>query len=494
MLWGCVVAFQACGLAAPVLQTNLMAQSLTEQNTSVVTDQALVMGDKKYGRTDFGRSINGLAFQQDALISFGGWQYFAFYDGARRLCLSRRELPGIAWQTLRFSSYEFKTNDAHNVVSLGISPLDGTIHLVYDGHGIAPTYFRRSKPGVALHPAQTAWNEAAFEAQRNDIEPGKLLKSITYPRFFNSNNGELQLTYRVGGSGIGDLWMLDYNAASGQWENSRQIDTRAGEWKDQWGISPTRSSYANGFQYSGDGKLHTTWTWRENNPGGNRDIGYAYSEDKGFTWKNNAGEIVGHAAPNTAAGVMGTQTPGLVVVPVSRKHGLINQQAQAVDGQNRVHVVMSHVTPESVPSAGFEWPSKATWGAPAALRYHHYFRQKDGIWKHIELPFAAGSRGWLGFDAADNAYFVFLSRAPQPTDGDASALYFSGDLMVAMASPGADYGDWRIAYTKEGPYISEFRADPFRLRKEGVLSIMAQRQAPSDVFTSELSVVDLKLR
>lgn len=470
-----------------------MVKSLFDEKISIVDPQALVLGDKTYGPTHYGQPINGLAFQ-DNLTSFRGWQYFAFYNGERQLCLSRRQLPMGAWQTIRFSGYKFKTNDAHNVVSVGVSPLDGTIHLVYDGHGGAPTYFRISKPGVASNPASAAWTEAAFEAQRNDVQPGKMLRSITYPRFFQAPDGALQMTYREGGSGIGDLWMVDYDAQSHQWKNSRQIDTRAGKFTDEWGTSASRNSYANGFDYSSDGKLHTTWTWRENTPVGNRDIAYAYSEDKGFTWKNNAGEVVGHAAPDTAAGVMGTDSPGLVVVPISRKQGMINTQAQSVDSQGRVHIVMSHVTPESVRAAGLTWPSKAVWGAPAALRYHHYWRQKDGSWKHTELPFVAGARGWLGFDAQDNAYFVYLSRADKPSDLDVTDPYFSGDLTVAFATAKGNYSDWRLAYEKSGPYVSEFRGDVNRLRQEGVLSIMAQRQSPADIFTSELSVVDLKLK
>ena len=41
----------------------------------------------------FGQCINGLSFQQDAIVTHGEYQYVAYYDGSRRVCLARQELP-----------------------------------------------------------------------------------------------------------------------------------------------------------------------------------------------------------------------------------------------------------------------------------------------------------------------------------------------------------------------------------------------------------------
>ena len=474
-----------------------LAQPTIERAASEIDADALVLGETGHGKMDYGQAINGLAFQ-DPITSFAGWQYVVYYDAARKVCLARRRLPSAtspasAWQIIRFSGYEFKTNDAHNVASVGISRKDGSIHIAYDGHG-QPTYIRSSRPGVATEPEKVEWNESLFGPQRNEIETDKPLKTISYPRFFNAPDGDLQFAYRVRGSGDGDLWMADYNAQTGQWQNSRQIDTGKGDWREaaELPLHPARNSYPNGFQYGANGTLHTTWTWREKGAG-NHDISYAYSEDKGITWKNNAGQIVARTAPGADALAMGIASPGLVAVPVTIRQGMINNQAQAIDSRGRVHVIVSHATPASAREAGLPWPSVTTWGAVGALRYHHYFRASDGSWKQSELPWVAGGRGWMGFDGADNAYLVYIGRpAPFPT-GDESQIYFFGPLTVATATAKNNYNDWSVAYQEQGPFSSEFRVDESRLKNEGVLSMIAQRAARNGVFSSPLSVVDLKI-
>lgn len=86
--------------------------------------------------------INGYAFQQDAIVSFKGWQYCTFYgflqsDGPSEplyIHLARRRLPRGEWEMMVFDDYPQTVDDGHNTVQLGICPGDGTIHLAYDHH------------------------------------------------------------------------------------------------------------------------------------------------------------------------------------------------------------------------------------------------------------------------------------------------------------------------------------------------------------------------
>ena len=86
--------------------------------------------------------LNGNAFQQDAVTSFNGWQYAAFYsfrspdvdDEPLFIHLSRRKLPSGPWETLVFEDYPQTVDDGHNTVQIGICRGDGTIHLSYDHH------------------------------------------------------------------------------------------------------------------------------------------------------------------------------------------------------------------------------------------------------------------------------------------------------------------------------------------------------------------------
>ncbi len=90
-------------------------------------------------------NINCNAFQQDALVSFNGWQYACFYSFLQSessdadpaplfVHLARRELPRGPWEVTVLDDYPQTTDDGHNTVQMGICPGDGTIHLSYDHH------------------------------------------------------------------------------------------------------------------------------------------------------------------------------------------------------------------------------------------------------------------------------------------------------------------------------------------------------------------------
>jgi hypothetical protein len=90
-------------------------------------------------------NINCYAFQQDALISFNGWQYSSFYTFLQSessdatseplyVHLARRQLPQGKWEVMVLRDYPQTTDDGHNTVQMGICPGDGTIHLSYDHH------------------------------------------------------------------------------------------------------------------------------------------------------------------------------------------------------------------------------------------------------------------------------------------------------------------------------------------------------------------------
>lgn len=92
--------------------------------------------------------INANSFQQDAIVSYNGWQYVCFYSAEQgvssdpnatvplRVNLARRPaVPNEAlWESLTFLDYEQIVDDGHNTISMGICHQDGTIHLSFDHH------------------------------------------------------------------------------------------------------------------------------------------------------------------------------------------------------------------------------------------------------------------------------------------------------------------------------------------------------------------------
>lgn len=430
----------------------------------------------------FGQCINGLSFQQDAVVTHTGHQYAAYYDAARQLCLARRELPAGRWKIIRLADYGFRSNDAHNTISMGICPKDGTIHLAFDHHG-HPLHYRVSAKGAAENPKGTAWDASLFGPVMSELEKGKPIK-ITYPRFWQTPDGGLQFCYRQGGSGNGDRMLVDYDAETGTWTDTRQIDSGKGLFSDSMGESRSRCSYPNGYNYGPGDKLHATWVWRESSQGSNHDLMYAYSEDRGKTWLNNAGEPLPEPA--------GVNSSGITVIEISRLHGLMNTHGQAVDSEGRIHVVMWHCTDKTIRAAGSK-PGEHRWGPPQARRYHHYWRAIDGQWHHRELPPVAGNRSKVFIDRSDNAYIIFGTRRRRAKLADGH-LHSAGDLVIAAATAATRWEDWKVVHVEKGPFVNEMLGDRYRWAKERVLSIMVQQSPDAPHQPTPLRILDFSLQ
>lgn len=304
--------------------------------------------------------------------------------------------------------------------------------------------------------------------------------------------------------------MADYDAAAGQWSDVRIVIGRNGSYSDSLGSSSVRNGYLNGpILYGPDGTLHVTWCWRETAGGANHDILYAYSKDGGFTWYNNdpaAGLRIGTGpAPlqtilgltwtkdglqvvgdTTAGQEITVDSEGVRVVELDRYYGLMNQQAQAVDHEGRIHTVMFHCTPESY--SGYSY---STWGPEGARRYYHYWRDVQGNWYRNELPDYVGSRPKLFIRSNGDAFVIYQSR--QSVDLYSTDIYFlDGDLTIQAATAAGSWTDWQVIYVEPGEFLSEALADPYRF-EDGVLSVMMQESPASEGQSTALRVLDYQL-
>jgi len=411
----------------------------------------------------FAQAINGKSFQQDAVISHKDYQYVTYYDSKRHVCLAKRKLPAGKWDILRFTDYDFKSNDSHNSISMGICPKDGTIHLAFDHHGHF-LHYRVSKKQAASTPEKTSWNEELFGPVIAELEKGKRIR-ITYPRFWQTPNGALQFCYRRGGSGNGDRMLVDYDPQNGKWINTRQIDSGKGNFQG----SDSRCSYPNGYTYGPKGKLHATWVWREGGGTPNHDLIYSYSEDSGKTWLNNQGVKLKSPA--------GIDSPDITVVKIPVTYGLMNTHGQAVDSQGRIHVVMWHCSDKSLQAAASK-PGETRWGPAEARRYNHYWRDKNAQWHHQELPWTAGGRPKLFIDSKDNAYLIYRTEI---------------NLTIAGATAASKWTDWKIIHVEKGPFVNEMLGDSYRWKDEHILSIMLQELPKKTHEPTKLRIVDFKL-
>ena len=327
-----------------------------------------------------------------------------------------------------------------------------------------------------MHPGDVQWNADLFGPISDTLD--RRIDHFTYPQFVATPDGNLQLFYRFGTSGAGDRWMIDYDAATGTWRNGRQIDSGKGNYQDTLGHSAARNGYENGYTYGPDGKLHSTWCWRE---AANHDLCYAWSDDRGMTWKNNEGAVV-----NSGDGskLIAVDSPGITVVPIDRTHSLMNQETQAVDSKGRIHSVMWHRRDDAA------YDNKP-WN-PTLAAYFHYWRDDDGKWQRSQIPSEVGNRPKMFFDRNDNAYVLFMvNRDPAKRQSD---LYFlDGELRIAAASAASKWTDWKIIYQDPGHYMNEPLIDLPRLKEDGVLSVMVQDMAKSPRKSTPLRILDFRL-
>lgn len=446
-------------------------QPLVALSDSVVDTKALLAPTG----APYGRAMNGLAFQHEILLSHNGWQYTAWYDTVgtdQNFLIARRSVLGAAtgpWQIFDTGSDLINGDegswDNHNTISLGICRADGTLHASWDHHGNTLRY-RRSVPGLATH-ADHSWGSSSLLAEQSRlVSGGAPVTAFTYPLFIDRPDGGLLFAYRTGSTNAGSNWIARYSPAAGSYAAPVLVSVRDGTYtgpSNNGGnfTSTSRNAYTNGLDFAPDGSLHYTFTWRENVVASNHDVCHAFSTDGGITWRNSAGTQVADTSLGQALRV---DTPGLVVVPLDGRQQLINQQAQTVDAQGRLHVLVYHRRQEP----GFAWQAgQSPFFGPTTTAYFHYVRDPaTGNWSGRRLPvtYPTGSRPDVETLPNGDVHAVFVSE---------------GKLVFAGATAAAGYEDWTILATHGTNFEGEPRLDHDRLRKAGILSVFIAEGGPS---------------
>jgi hypothetical protein len=439
----------------------------------LVRDSIVSPSGLSFDEGAYGTAINGQPFQQEAVTTFKGFQYAAYYDARGRTAVARRALPDGDWQCVVFEDYGPITHtDIHNVIVLGICPLDGTIHLAYDHH-CDELHYRRSRTGAASEPQSHEWTADLFGETTSQLVTGRTIPGVTYPQFFTAPNGHLQLALRIGCSGDGD-WDL-YEYAPEGWSRIGSLFTRNGTFLGRF----SRCAYPNSFRYGPEGRLHCTWVWREEGTdiNGNHDLCYIHSDNHGRTWKNNDGKIVGRLnGQSRSNGAVGVASPGIVVHPIPYDWGCMNTSTQAIDPKGRVHVVM------------WRNPSDAKAGSLDLndFRYYHYWRENDGTWHEQLLPFY-GRKPQIVLDDASNLIVVF-GRSEERNYHDSDP---GSHLTLAAASCASGWTDWRLTERiSSARFIGEPLVDYIRWEKERVLSVYFQEMPAIAGDDAPLHVLD----
>lgn len=405
---------------------------------------------------NFNRNVNGRTYQRFPMVTSKGYQYATYYDENRNVALGRRKLPDGAWDVIRFTDYEITSSDSHNIVSVGICENDGTIHLAFDHHADALNY-RISNIGVASHPEDVVWDANLFSPVTDRLGSVGRITGLTYPSFFKASNGNLMLYYRSGGSGNGDGIIQEYNGIVNDWTAGLgKFISRSGTYSgDVSNNSTSRCPYINGIFYGGD-RLHASWGWRESSAGSsnNHDLNYAYSDDHGRTWYNNAGTKIGTTGSGT---VISINSPELIVGDIPQNIGLSNQYTHYAYADGSCHVMVAH-----------------------SGSYQHYWRNAAGIWNHAALSFS-GSRPKMTGDA-DGSLFLVYTTGGKPA------------IAKGVPNTAKTAWIWSRVYTQNVSEGGEGQLDYSRWETDRILSIYGQEQpATSAEVPSKLHVFDYQV-
>lgn len=266
----------------------------------------------------FGRSISA---HGDAIKTYGNYVFMTWYRGGkldRHMMLSRYNTVTETLVTIEFPhrhtgfQNRWWLGESHNTIAVGISPLDGTIHLLYDMHAYSPTrpsdgslsndYFRYSysvKNAASLPDDEFTLDK--FVKNSNDSPkhlrmPGAAAQSeflaLTYPTFFQNDQGDLLMYIREGGNNNGMFKFTKYDASTGMWSDFTDFNRLNA--RNQSGITFNWGLYGD-IKYV-NGKIRIGFQRRSSD---NDDkflfqngVYYAYSDDpSGQTdWKDHKGE------------------------------------------------------------------------------------------------------------------------------------------------------------------------------------------------------------
>lgn len=133
--------------------------SVTKKSTTQLDAQAVYF-------VSYDGLVNNNSFQKNGLLTYKGYQYAAWYTATKRAVVARRVLGATSWSTITLS-HTLKSDDSHNVISMGVSRTDGRLHLHMDSHSDGFFYVK----SVSRPPRQPGVHRLDFgrPRRRTDI-------------------------------------------------------------------------------------------------------------------------------------------------------------------------------------------------------------------------------------------------------------------------------------------------------------------------------------
>ena len=314
----------------------------------------------------FGRDISATG---DCISTYKQFVFLTWYKGGkenRQMMLTRLNLETGAKKTIEFPHRHtgfrnvWWVGESHNYISVAVSPLDGTIHLLYDMHAYAS--FRPENGSLKDHYFRYSYSKKyAAEVSDEDFTIDQFIKDtdgdfkhlslngeishdkfaeFTYPQFFTNDRGDIFFSMRKGSSPNGGYHFARYDAGKSKWsEFIKFADKDASRHPKQdfnWGMYG-RFKYLNG-------KIRIGFQRRLSNTDDKylyqNGFYYAYSDDQtGQTnWKNYKGE--GFTTPLQYSDQILVYEPGELVTTTQKdKVNMVAGFDWTVTHRGDVHII-----------------------------------------------------------------------------------------------------------------------------------------------------------
>ncbi|WP_418262499.1 BNR-4 repeat-containing protein [Flavobacterium faecale] len=218
-----------------------------------------------------------------------GYVFYTWYRGGwtdRTLMVSRKKIGEGNWVHVALPaklSLVGGKGDTHLTTNIGICPIDGTVHLMFDHHNEDLNYIR-SKKNIAFGP-DSEFTAANFLPQQDYLIPGKVVSGVTYPDLFNNDQGEMYFERRLGAAVGGNIIMTYYNGDT--WSPETTIIQGTGTQ-----VSQGERNFAYGEATLINGKFYYTYSvrWAESPTTLNEGV---YLMELGARMDNKATNIAG---------------------------------------------------------------------------------------------------------------------------------------------------------------------------------------------------------
>ncbi len=422
------LGFKRLLLLVVLLTTVTLSAQVTLEEEVHITDLAMFFDGVQVGSSasnsttgyDY-RYGNALSPHGDCVKAYKHYVFMTWYRGGkndRHVMLTRYNTLTGAKKTIEFPHQhtglagKWWIGETHNTIAIGISPLNGTIHMVYDMHAYGNSgafvndYFRYSYSVADAaelpdeeftldkfvpDPIDGDYKHCTMDGVRDPEHYSK----YTYPTFFLNDEGDLFLTMRKGTSHDGAQAFIRYDASASTWGRFQRINALGAGSK---GETNNWSIYGN-VKYV-DGKIRIGFQ-RRLNTGSDKyrfqnGVYYAYSDDPtGATdWKNHEG--VAMTMPLVKAEEVLVYEPGDYVETTL---------------QNQVHIV-----------SGFDWTVTDNGDVHIISRVRD---DENGVTKNIHSYKPAGANN-----------FIITTDFP-----GASALYAAGNdvFIIGLNSSGRPF-------------------------------------------------------